>query len=172
VIEAFSEIDCISPQDDSFQHQFKVSYLMDSNHAIGRLALQRLLREKGISAKVIVTAKTFVDVIPIRSGKDVAIRYIENSWGINPSRIFYFGTYGNDMSAVRGRNISVLAGDADRVLRSLHSRPRLYHAKGKGLEGLFEGLDHFEFLEGAKPPKYDEKAGKGEEDVPAVELHP
>ena len=172
VQDAFADLDCLSPQEDRFQHQFKVSYLMDSNRAIGRLALQRTLREKGISAKVIVTAKAFVDVIPIRSGKDVALRYLENRWGINPARIFYFGTYGNDIAAVRGRNISVLAGNADRVLRSLHSRPRLYHAKGKGLEGLFEGLDHFEFLEGTRPPKPDDEPDQGEEDVPAIELHP
>ncbi len=172
VVDAFAEIGNLTPQEDRFQHEFKVSYLMDSNRSVGRLALQRTLREKGISAKAIVTAKAFVDVIPIRSGKDVALRYLENRWGIDPARIFYFGTYGNDIAAVRGRNISVLAGDADRVLRSLHSRPRLYHAKQKGLEALFEGLDHFEFLEGSRPPRPEEEPEPSEEDVPAVELHP
>lgn len=172
VADAMAGIDCLSLQEEKFQDQFKVSYLMDSNRAVGRLALQSMLRENGISAKVIVTAKAFVDVIPIRSGKDVALRYLENRWGIDPSRIFYFGTYGNDISAVRGRNMSVLAGDADRVLRQLHSRPRLYHAQGKGLEGFFEGLEHFQFLEGNVPPKPDDRPAQSEEDVPAIELHP
>ncbi|MGJ8644401.1 MAG: HAD family hydrolase [Luteolibacter sp.] len=172
VVEAFSEIDCLTLQDDHFQHPFKVSYLMDSDRAQSRLKLQRNLREKGISAKVIVTARAFVDVIPIRSGKDVALRYLGNRWGINPARIFYFGTYGNDSAAVRGRNISALAGDADRVLKKLAARPRLYHAKGKGLEGFFEGLEHYEFIEGAVPPKPHEVVAEGEEDVPAHELHP
>ena len=172
VIDALREFDCLSPQEDKFQDQFKVSYLMDSNRAVGRLELQRTLREKGISGKVIVTAKAFVDVIPIRSGKDVALRYLGNRWGIDPSRIFYFGTYGNDIAAVRGRNISTLAGDADRVLRQLHSRPRLYHARANGLEGLFEGLEHFQFLEGNMPPRPDDKPDQGEEDVPPIELHP
>lgn len=172
IIEAFSEVDCLTLQEDHFQHQFKVSYLMDSNRAQTRLMLQRKLREKGLSAKVIVTARAFVDVIPIRSGKDVALRYLGNRWGIDPARIFYFGTYGNDSAAVRGRNLSALAGDADRVLKQLAERPRLYHAKGKGLEGFFEGLDHYEFIEGAVPPKPHEIVAEGEEDVPAHELHP
>lgn len=172
VLDAFAGFDGLSLQEEKFQDQFKVSYLMDSNKAVGRLALQGTLREKGISAKVIVTAKAFVDVIPIRSGKDVALRYLQNRWGIDSSRIFYFGTYGNDIAAVRGRNVSVLAGDADRVLRQLHSRPRLYHAQGKGLEGFFEGLDHFSFLEGTSPPKPEDQAEASEEDVPASELHP
>jgi sucrose-phosphate synthase len=172
VVNAFADIPGLSMQEEQFQHQFKVSYLMDSKQASGRLFLQRILRERGIAAKVIVTAKAFVDVIPIRSGKDVALRYLENRWGIDPSRIFYFGTYGNDISAVRGRNLSVLAGDADRVLRQLHSRPRLYHAHGKGLAGFFEGLDHYEFVEGSKPPKPHENEVMSEEDVPPIELHP
>ncbi|MEP2774508.1 MAG: HAD family hydrolase [Luteolibacter sp.] len=172
VIEAFSEIDGLTLQEEQFQHQFKVSYLMDSNRAKSRLKLQRTLREKGLSAKVIVTARAYVDVIPIRSGKDVALRYLEHRWGIDPARIFYYGTYGNDSAAVRGRNLSALAGDADRVLKQLVERPRLYHAKGKGLEGFFEGLDHYEFIEGAKPPKPHEIEAEGEEDVPAQELHP
>jgi sucrose-phosphate synthase len=172
VVEALSDVPGLNLQEEHFQHRFKVSYLMDSKQASGRLILQRKLRESGLAAKVIVTAKSFVDVIPIRSGKDVALRYLENRWGIDPSRIFYFGTYGNDISAVRGRNLSVLAGDADRVLRQLHSRPRLYHAKGRGLAGFFEGLDHYEFIEGAKPPKPHENEVPSEEDVQPIELHP
>ena len=172
VLDTFASFDSLTLQEERFQDQFKVSYLMDSNNAIGRLALQRALRENGFSGKVIVTAKAFVDVIPIRSGKDVALRYLQNRWGIDPSRIFYFGTYGNDIAAVRGRNVSVLAGDADRVLRQLHSRPRLFHSQGKGLAGFFEGLDHFEFLEGTRLPRPGDEADQGEEDVPAIELHP
>lgn len=121
---------------------------------------------------MIVTARAFVDVIPTRSGKDVALRYLQNRWGIEAERIFYLGTYGNDIAAVRGRNLSALAGDADRVLRQLHQRPRLFHADGKGLTGFFEGLDHYNFLEGANPPKPHETEIAGEEDVPAIELHP
>ncbi len=172
VIRTLADVPGLNMQKEKFQHRFKVSYLMDSKQATGRLSLQRQLRESGVSAKVIVTARAFVDVIPTRSGKDVALRYLQNRWGIDAERIYYFGTYGNDIAAVRGRNLSALAGDADRVLRQLHERPRLYHARGKGLTGFFEGLDHYDFLEGAKPPKPHEIEVAGEEDVPAIELHP
>lgn len=172
VVEVFSEVHGLTMQEEQYQDQFKVSYMMDSKNASSRLSLQRMLREKGVSAKVIVTAKAYVDVIPIRSGKDVGLRYLENRWGIDPARIFYFGTYGNDIAAVRGRNLSALAGDADRVLRQLHSRPRLYHAEEPGLAGLFEGLEHYQFIEGTKPPKFVEAATENEEDVPPSELAP
>jgi len=173
IVEIFEKVPELVMQEDGFQHRYKVSYMMDSKNASNRLILQRLLREEGISAKVIVTAKTFVDVIPIRSGKDVALRYLENRWGIDPARIFYFATYGNDSAVVRGRNLSALASDADRVLRQLHARPRLYHAEQPGLAGMFEGLEHYEFIAGTiVPPKATEDNIGNDEDVPAVELHP
>lgn len=172
ILEAFKDIPGLSLQEEEFQHRFKVSYLIDSNQAVSRLTLQRRLRERGLSAKVIVTARSFADIIPIRSGKDVALRYLENRWGIDPGRIYYFGTYGNDISAVRGRNLSALAADADKVLRQLNSRPRLYHAKAAGLGGFFEGLDHYQFLEGTTPPKPEETAQARDEFVAPIELHP
>lgn len=171
VERALLEVDGLTLQDDEFQHKFKVSFSMDAKHSSTRLVLQRRLREKGISAKVIVSAKSYVDAIPIHSGKDVALRYLQNRWGIEPGTIFYFGTYGNDTSAVRGRTLSALAGDADRVLKQILPRPRLYHAQGHGLEGFFEGLEHYEFVAGAAPPK-PAIDGSDDEDVPAIELHP
>lgn len=78
VIRTLADVPGLKMQKEKFQHRFKVSYLMDSKQATGRLSLQRQLRESGVSAKVIVTARAFVDVIPTRSGKDVALRYLQN----------------------------------------------------------------------------------------------
>jgi len=173
VLAALEDKSGLSLQPEENQSPFKVSYFLDQSHGATRIDIQRRLRAAGLSAKVIVTARSLVDILPVRSGKDVALRYLEHRWGIPPERIFYFGTYANDLAAVRGRNLSVLAGDADRVLRQVRSRPRLYHAKYPGLEGFFEGLDHFAFLEGEAPPTEPAVTPpSGDEIVAAVELHP
>jgi len=173
VLENLTGMPGLSLQPEEHQHRFKVSYFLDKNQPTTRLDIQRRLREAGLSAKVIVSARSLVDVIPVRSGKDVALRYLEHRWGIPPERIFYFGTYANDLAAVRGRNLSTLASDADRVLRQIRARPRLHHAKTPGLAGLFEGLDHFAFLEGDTPPVIPDAAPpQVDEIVSPVELHP
>ncbi|WAC18687.1 glycosyltransferase [Luteolibacter sp. SL250] len=170
VMEALADTPGLTLQAENSQHDFKVSYLMDASRAPGRMAIQRMLRENGIAAKVMVTARSFVDVVPLRGGKDVALRYIEHRWGIEPGHIFYFAGYGNDMGAVRGRNLSVIPSDGDRILRQIVPRPRIYHAREKGLAGFFEGLEHYGFLGQADPPKpYEEP---GEEAVSQIELHP
>lgn len=172
VLETLGGVPGLTLQEQAFQHRFKVSYLMDAGTAPSRNALQRSLREAGLAAKVIVTARAYVDIIPVRSGKDVALRYIEHRWGIDPARIYYFGTYGNDVAAVRGRNLSALPADADRVLRQMRPRPRIFHASGPGLTGFFEGLEHYRFLEDNIPPRPEEETTPGDEAVEQIELHP
>jgi len=172
VLEAMEGTPGLTMQAEEFQHRFKVSYLMDAGFAPGRQALQRKLREAGIAAKVIVTARAYVDIVPIRSGKDVALRYLENKWGIEPGRIFYFGRYGNDIGAMRGRNLSALPADADRVLRQIKPRPRIFHSGQSGFAGFFEGLEHYRFLEGENPPKPEEEPVSADESIGQIELHP
>lgn len=173
VLETLNDTPGLSLQPDDHQNRFKVSYFLDLNHSTTRLDIQRRLRSAGLSAKVIVSARSLVDIIPVRSGKDVALRYLEHRWGIEPERIFYFATYANDLSAVRGRNLSTLAGDADRVLRQIRPRPRLHHAKTPGLAGFFEGLEHFAFLDGDTPPVVPTAAPPQVDEIVApVELHP
>jgi hypothetical protein len=74
------------------------------------------------------------------------------------------------MGAVRGRNLSVIPSDGDRILRQIAPRPRIYHARGRGLAGFFEGLEHYGFLGQADPPKPEEEPG--EDAVSQIELHP
>lgn len=172
VLAALASIDSLVLQDEPYQHAYKVSYCVDPSRAPSRLTLQRVLREAGVAAKVMVTARSYVDVVPVRGGKDVALRYLEHRWGIDPSRIFYFGTYGNDSAVVRGRNLAALPSDADKVLRQSKPRPRLYHAEQPGLAGFFEALDHYRFLEGGTPPPPKESAAGEDEAVGQIELHP
>jgi len=173
ILETLNNTPGLSLQPEKHQNRFKVSYFLDQNQPTTRLDIQRRLRSAGLSAKVMVSARSLVDIIPVRSGKDVALRYLEHRWGIEPERIFYFATYANDLAAVRGRNLSTLAGDADRVLRQIRPRPRLYHARAPGLAGFFEGIAHFAFLEGDTPPVVPIAAPpQADEIVAAVELHP
>jgi sucrose-phosphate synthase len=134
------------------QHKLMVTYHRDGRGKPTRREIQGLLREAGVAAKVLLSYGNIVDVLPIRSGKDVALRYLLYQWGIDPSTVFYYGCYGNDGAVVRGRNLAAIATEADPQLRLIRSRPRLFHCTAPGLHGLFEGLEHYRFLEGASPP--------------------
>ena len=170
VVQALESNDLLEMQPESSQHPLKVSYFWKGDGQAITKDILRNLREQGVAAKVMVTAEFFVDVVPVRSGKDVALRYLEHKWGIDPANIYCFGTYGNDISMVRGRNLSAIANDADAGLRRLRSRPRLFKCTQGGLAGFFEGLDHYGILEGAPPPLPAEKDTSDDESVSANEL--
>jgi len=171
-LKAAMEIDGLSPQPDSTQHALKVSLTLDEGARLSRTAIQRHLREAGISAKVMISSGCFVDILPIRSGKDVALRYLQMKWGIDPASVYCYGTYGNDASVIRGRNLSAIAADADPILRRLRDRPRLYRCKQPGLAGFFEGLEFYGSQQGAPPPLPNESFTSEDEQVPAIEINP
>ncbi len=172
VVRAMSSIDGLTLQPDERQHPLKVSFLLDEHVKTSRAVLQRQLREAGLSGKVTISSGCFVDVLPIRSGKDVALRYLEMKWGIDPARIYVFGTYGNDAGAIRGRNLAAVAADADPVLRRMRGRPRLHHCSQPGMRGFFEGLEHYGFLQQQPPPLPGEEHTSEDEEVPAIEIEP
>jgi sucrose-phosphate synthase len=171
-LEAAMAIKGLQLQPPEHQHPLKVSFLLEEGMRLGRSTIQRHLREKGISAKVIISSGCFVDIVPIRSGKDVALRYVQMKWRINPASIYCYGTYGNDTAVVRGRNLSAIAADADPVLRRLRDRPRLHLCSNPGLAGFFEGLDFYGSPEGSPPPLPDESFTSDDEQVPVVEIDP
>ncbi|GAA5482403.1 HAD family hydrolase [Haloferula sargassicola] len=170
VLEALAGFNGLELQPDENQHELKVSYFRCKETGPTTAEVVSHLREKGVAGKVMMTANSYLDVVPVRSGKDVSLRYLEYKWGIDPARIYCYGIYGNDVSMVRGRNLSAIAKDADEVLRRLKSRPRLYKCKESGLAGLFEGLDHYGVLEGEPPPLPGQSSTSDDEAVPDIEL--
>lgn len=172
VVEAMTRIPGLSLQPEECQHPLKVSFLLDENEKTTRAALQRQLREAGLSGKVMLTSGCFVDVLPTRSGSDVALRYLEMKWGIDPARIYIYGFHGNAAAAIRGRNLAAVAADADPVLRRMRERPRLYHCGQTGLAGFFEGLEHYGFLKHQPPPLPGEEHTSEDEEVPPLEIEP
>lgn len=172
IVKACSELNGLLMQDESRQHDLKISYILEEGASYTRSQIQRHLREAGLSAKVMISSGCFVDILPIRSGKDVALRYLEMKWGINPARIYCYGTYGNDSAVIRGRNLAAVPADADPVLRRMRERPRIYHCNTSGLSGFFEGLEHYGFLEGTPPPLPCEKYTSEDEEVLPIEIEP
>jgi sucrose-phosphate synthase len=172
IVEALSEVGGLSLQPEDRQHPLKVSFLLDEQSKVTRGALQRHLREAGLSGKVMISSGCFVDVLPTRSGKDVALRYLSVKWGIDPARIYVFGTYGNDVAAMRGRSLAAVAADADPALQCMRERPRLYHCRQPGLAGFFEGLGHYGFLTHQPPPLPGEEYTSEDEEVPSLEIEP
>lgn len=140
-------------EEEGRQHQFKISYHFEKGEAPRRREIQRLLRENDLPAKVILSQGQWLDVIPIRSGKGQAIRYVTMRWGIPAERVLFYARRGSDYEALSGQFLGVLGGDHSLELKSTRSLPRVYQAKLPNFAGLVAGIEAYSFDGGIEVPE-------------------
>ena len=144
------------------QHEFKISYDYDPAEAPTRAQIQRQLRKLGLPAKVLLSSKRWLDVIPLRSGKGQAIRYVAMRWGLPADKVLVYARRGTDYEALSGQYLAVLAGDHAPELKPSSKLPRVYLAERPNFAGLIEGIRAYHFDSVVRVP---ESAGGMDPDV-------
>ncbi len=128
-------------QDAEWQSPFKSSYFLEENVEQRLAEIHQRLKEAGLKAKVVYSAGKFLDLLPIRSGKGEAVRYVAEYLGLTPQNVITSGDTGNDLDMMRPelgfRGIAV--GNAAEELKAFRA-PHVYHAKAFYAAGIHEGL--------------------------------
>jgi sucrose-phosphate synthase len=136
----------VEMQPDINQRKHKISYYIDPSIAPTRRKIVRSMREQKLHAKVIHSHQQFLDFLPMRASKGLAIWYMSNKWGIPMERILTAGDSGNDEEMLQGHNLSVVVGNYSAELEPLRKNPTVYFAKASYAGGILEGMRHFDFL--------------------------
>ncbi len=148
--QALSTIEGIELQEDKYQDKFKISYILDKEmmdkKIIRRSKFVKCLREKHLLANVIMTYNQYLDLLPIRASKGLAIRYLANRWGLPMRQFLVAGDSGNDEDMLKGDALGVIVGNYSSELEKLKTKPRIYFAKAHYAKGILEGIKHFGFL--------------------------
>lgn len=146
IMEVLESVDGLSIQPETGrQHHFKISYDYVREVAPRRKEIQKLLRESNLPAKVILSEDQLLDVVPLRSGKGQAIRYITMRWGIPADRVLFYARRGSDYEALSGQFLGVLGSDHCLELKATTSLPRVYLAQSPNFIGLLEGIEAYQF---------------------------
>jgi sucrose phosphatase-like protein len=134
-------------QDQQWQSPFKSSYFLEENADARLKEIHERLEQAGLKAKVVYSADKFLDLLPIRSGKGGAIRYLAKRCGVSQENVITAGDTGNDLDMMRTelgfRGIAV--GNAAPELKAFRA-PHVYHAEGQFSAGILEGLQKFGWL--------------------------
>ncbi|MBN1552319.1 HAD-IIB family hydrolase, partial [bacterium] len=101
------------------QRRFKVSYFIDPSLSPTVREIQLHLKNAGIRSKVIFSHGQFLDVLPIRASKGLAIRYISSKWALPKSYILVAGDSGNDRPMLTAGTLAVVVGNYSRELETL-----------------------------------------------------
>ncbi len=136
-------------QSEEWQSRFKSSYYLEDDVEVQLAAIRRELDEQGLDAKVVYSAGRFLDLLPQRSGKGGAVRYLADEIAVDPANVITAGDTGNDIDMMRPelgfRSIAVANASPE-----LHEYrvPSVYHAQAPFAAGIEQGLRHYGWLTG------------------------
>ena len=158
--QALVDVPGLTLQPEEAQREHKVSYYIDPQKAPSLREIQAHLRHLDLHAKLIFSHGEFLDLLPVRASKGLAIRYLSIKWGLPPERILVAGDSGNDEDMLRGNTLGLVVGNYSKELSRLKGRERIYFAKGHFAWGIMEGMQHYDFLGDLVIPTEETRAGE------------
>jgi len=144
--EAMAYLPGLRMQPKTEQRAFKLSYYVDTKRMPRLVEIRRHLRQLDLHAKLIYSHEAYLDLLPVRASKGLAIRYLAMKWGIAPEALLVAGDSGNDEEMLSGNTLGVVVGNYSPELQRLHGRPRIYFAQEHFARGIIEGIDYYDFL--------------------------
>lgn len=129
------------------QRRFKLSYYVDRARFPGVSKLRRILRHRDLAAKLIYSHEAYLDLLPIRASKGLAVRHLGLRWGISPERMLVAGDSGNDEEMLAGDTLGVVVGNYSPELERLRGRHRIHFAERRYAGGILEGIERYRFLD-------------------------
>ena len=137
IVRALKGVRGLVPQPNVEQRCWKRSYFADDRQ-VEREVCERL-DKAGLSARVILSHRTLLDVLPVKAGKGAAIRHVAARSGVAGERVVAVGDSGNDLDMLRDCPNAVLVGNHDADLDMLRDKPNVYVARRSHAGGVLEG---------------------------------
>lgn len=143
----------LKKQPKTEQSRFKLSYYIDTS-TTDIEEIKSLLHQEEQTVYVQLAFGQYLDVLPQRASKGLALRYVADRWGIPLERIFVAGGSGADEDMMRGNTLAaVVANRHYEELSQLLDVERIYFAKHKFAAGIIEALEFYDFFNECKDPR-------------------
>ncbi|MBV5310159.1 MAG: HAD-IIB family hydrolase [Chromatium okenii] len=152
VRQALATISGLTLQPKSEQSRFKISYHYDSNIAPPLDDLAAYLRTRELSVNLTCAFGQFLDVVPIRASKGLAVRYVTHRFGIPLGQVLVVGSSGADEDMLRGNTLAVVLDNGREELAYLSDLERIYFAKQGFAQGILEAIAHYDFFHTCSVP--------------------
>jgi len=147
------ELPGLELQPRSEQSRFKISYYIDPINAPDIEMINSLLHQHELAVHLVLAFGQYLDVLPQRASKGLALRYIADRWRMPLERIFVAGGSGADEDMMRGATLAaVVANRHHEELSKLVDVERIYFAKQSFAAGIIEALAYYDFFNHCKDP--------------------
>ena len=132
-------------QDEEWQTKFKISYYLRENQPQILDEITRRLEEVKLKVSVVYSGGEFLDLLPVKSSKAGAVKYIVERFGVREQNVVICGDSGNDLDIFNLGFKGIIVGNAHPELKQFNGR-NAYHAVGEYSAGIIEGLRYFDFI--------------------------
>jgi sucrose-phosphate synthase len=135
------------------QSRFKLSYYIDTGIA-DIDAIIRLLHQQEHTVNAQLAFGQYLDILPLRASKGLALRYVADRWQIPLHKVFVAGGSGADEDMMRGNTLAaVVANRHHEELSQLDQAERIYFAQQPFAAGIIEALHYYDFFASCRDPK-------------------
>lgn len=153
VQQLLSEVPGLSLQPKTEQSRYKISYFVDPAKAPELGEITHLLLQNDLTANVFYSFDQFLDIVPVRASKGLALRWFANQWGIPLEHILAAGGSGADEDMMRGNTLAVVVSNRHHEeLSELAGIERIYFAQKPFAAGILEAIEHYDFYETCRAP--------------------
>jgi sucrose-phosphate synthase len=149
LIRILADMPGLVPQSSQQQSYFKISYHYNPEHpdAPSIEEINSILRHEEQTVNVIYSFGQYLDIVPIRASKGLALRYVASLWDIQLENILVAGGSGADEDIMRGNTLAVVVANRHKEeLSELSELDNIYFAKKPFAAGILEALDYYDFF--------------------------
>ncbi|NEX23351.1 HAD-IIB family hydrolase [Thiorhodococcus mannitoliphagus] len=153
VRRALADVPGLLPQTKIEQSRFKISYHYDPSIAPSVDEISTLLRTSDLTVNVIHAFGQFLDIVPVRASKGLAVRYVAHRFGIPLEHVLVVGGSGADEDMMRGNTLAVVVANRHHEeLSQLSEIDNIYFAEQAHANGILEAVEHYDFFRSCRVP--------------------
>jgi sucrose-phosphate synthase len=146
VRELLKEVPGLTLQPQSHQSAFKLSYFIDTRVTSANDIRQLLLRNEQ-AVNVIFSFGQFLDVLPQRASKGLALRWCAEQFGFALEKTLVAGVTGADADMLRGNTLGVVVDNRHLAeLADLANIEKIYFSRQAYAAGILEAMTHYQFF--------------------------
>jgi sucrose-phosphate synthase len=145
VVRALAGVPGLRKQPAENDGPYKASWEVVAGRSLDLEAVRRLLRARGLAARLVPSQGKFLDVLPVRASKGLAVRFLALRLGLPLESFLVAGDSGNDLEMLVGDTLAVVVGNHKPELEELRGRDRVYFAAAPFAGGILEGIGNYEF---------------------------
>jgi len=144
--DILKDIPGLDIQPKKHQSMFKISYFINPNIADVHEIRQILLRNEQ-TVNVIFSFGQFLDILPIRASKGLALRWCAEQLGFPLENTLVAGVTGADADMLRGNTLGTVVDNRHlSELSDLVNTEKIYFSKNTHAAGILEAMKHYQFF--------------------------